>query len=132
LKNIDWVKRTTLITLLAAVTACSGENQISPVRTSSSPAYSIDRRRGSLDLIVRVSVDGRLLLNQIDVGSSDDPAELKKRLKTIFEDRAGEGLAGKELIVIVSPDWQGTSGLVEALEEVGAGPIRVVDDSSEQ
>lgn len=84
-------------------------------------------------LVVEIGEEGKLSLNKIETGTISDQAELKEKLKVIFDDRKKAGIGERE--VFIDPHGnvsrEDLEKLIESLAEVKAAPIRVLRNALE-
>jgi len=88
-------------------------------------------------LIVQISPDGRLLLNLVDAGSVADTSQLARKLESIFNERARDGIlrAGTseiERTVFVSAPRSLPYGVVvaviDSVASAGAEPVGLLPE----
>lgn len=98
-----------------------------------SAVFALDKKPNPLRLVVKITEDGRLSLNKIEMGTINDVKELSEKLKAIFDDREKMGINGRE--VVVDPQGKVNSEelemLIESLAERKAAPIRVIKNNLE-
>ena len=86
-------------------------------------------RTNAFTLVLTADEEGRLRLNEIEIGTKTDLSELRKRSRTIFSDREQSGIAAKEVILDVRRTFSNDDvrPIVEALEDVGVESIVLID-----
>lgn len=102
-----------------------GEIQIDYVDRNA--VFSLDKPN-PLILVVKISEDGKLSLNNVEMAKIADVALLSEKLKSIFDDRERAGIDERE--VIIDPQdkvkREDLEMLIETLADVKASPIRVI------
>lgn len=84
-------------------------------------------------LVVRITEDGKLALNKIDVGTIADLNPICEKLEAIFEDRARAGIDSKEVVIEMKGNISGENfeKLIQSLAAISARPIRVVKGNNQ-
>ena len=107
--------------------------------SKSYPAFSIDKqvafspgkKSDPFRLVVGINENGGLRLNGIEVGTIAEPDVLYEKIKSVFDDRARNGISEKEILIqqtgaVKSEDLD---RLIETLAKLKASPIRIIREN---
>jgi hypothetical protein len=129
------ILRILLIAILVSFSACDANRQVASYadRGRSEEIHRSGEEKDPLKLVVEVATDGTLSLNRIKTGSMENTTHLRDSIEAIFEDRMRNGIAAREVIVVLNGDVgkDDLDNLIDALESVNVGPLRIVTNARE-
>jgi hypothetical protein len=126
------MKRTLQILLIAipvSLLACTADRHVRSYSDLGPYERELsDAPEDALKLVVEVASDGTLTLNRIRTGSIENTTHLRDSVKAIFDDRKRNGIAAREVIVVLNGDVQDSdlNDLIAALESVDGRSLRIV------